>query len=126
MYTHARFYLPNKGTAHMAKTIKPNTLPLGLYPIKALPRGEYVKRVDVCKACQGAGKLHVFGAPYNGETCGHCEGKGYTKEYRAVWIKGDYNRKFPHAGKFELTRFDDVNTTSYRSGSVLVLAGFTF
>lgn len=27
---------------------KANTVTLGLYPIKALPKGEYVRRVDIC------------------------------------------------------------------------------
>jgi hypothetical protein len=113
----------------MAKYKTPNTAPLGLYHLKDLPRGEYVRRVDLCKAC-GAFQRHVTHPQYHVEvitdSCAVCGGKGYTRDYKTTWIKGEYNRSFPNAGKFELTRFDDVNTTCYRSGSVLVLAGFTF
>jgi DnaJ-class molecular chaperone with C-terminal Zn finger domain len=109
----------------MAKYKTPNTAPLGLYHLKDLPRGEYVRRVDLCEACHGEGEVRgeCSGAMV---PCGTCVGKGYIREYKTTWIKGEYNRSFPNAGKFELTRFDDVSTTCYRSGSVLVLAGFTF
>lgn len=111
----------------MAKKItKANTAPLGLYAIKALPKGEYIRRVDLCKACDGAGKYQVYGASYNGDTCQTCDGKGYTKEYKTTWIKGDYCRGFGKHGKYELIDFDNMNHCQYRSGSVLVLAGFTF
>lgn len=105
------------------KITKANTAPLGLYRIKDLPIGEYVKRVSVCKACEGEGKYRVFGATYNGMTCDHCEGKGYTKEYPTVYIRGKYdafNRRYP------LARFDDMNRETLKSGNVIVLAGFTF
>lgn len=105
------------------KITKANTAPLGLYRIKDLPIGEYVKRVDICKVCMGDGKLHVFGAPYNGEDCPRCEGKGYTKEHNTVYIRGKYdafNRRYP------LTRFDDMNRETLKSGNAIVLAGFTF
>jgi hypothetical protein len=60
------------------------------------------------------------------ESCRECEGKGYTKEYETTWIKGAYCRGFGKHGTYELMDFDDINHCQYRSGSVLVLAGFTF
>lgn len=100
----------------MAKITKANTAPLGLYAIKDLPRGEYIKRVDLCKECNGGDNAY----------CRFCNGKGYTKEYKTVWIKGEYVRNWPKNGMYELIDFNDMNHAQYRSGSVLVLAGFTF
>lgn len=117
----------------MAKFTKPNTCPLGLYRIKDLPRGEYVKRVDVCKHCGGKGwnvgaNVSDTGgyAPGRTESCRACEGKGFIREYNTVWIKGDYCRSFPNAGKYSLVAFDNMNHETFRGGNVLVLAGFTF
>jgi hypothetical protein len=111
--------------AMVKKITKVNTAPLGLYAIKALPKGEYIRRVDLCEGCAGKG------LQLNPETCEHndcseCDGKGYTKEYKTTWIKGDYCRGFGKHGKYELIDFDNMNHCQYRSGSVLVLAGFTF
>lgn len=101
------------------KITKANTAPLGLYLLRDLPKGEYVRRVDVCNQCNATGQ-------YGFNTCGQCEGKGYTKEYKTTWIKGAYCRGFGKHGSYELMDFDDINHCQYRSGSVLVLAGFTF
>lgn len=101
------------------KHLKPNTAPLGLYPIKALPIGEYVRRVDVCTTCDGGGKALIG-------SCATCGGNGYTKIHDKVYIRGDYCRSWPKAGKYELVEFYDTNHISYKAGSVLVLAGFTF
>jgi hypothetical protein len=98
---------------------KANPIALGLYPIKDLPRGEYVRLVDVCKPCRGKGRHHD--AP-----CSDCSGLGYTKDYPGVYIKGDYCRRFPRDGKYELASFNNINSARYQSGSVLVLAGITF
>lgn len=113
----------------MAKIKTPNTAPLGLYPIKDLPRGEYVRRVDVCKHCRGEGaaKPHTYGHRFDRDgICGTCDGSGFTKIYPTTWIKGEYCRSFPYAGRYELTDFEGVDRTCYLSVSVLVLAGFTF
>jgi hypothetical protein len=98
------------------KITKANTAPLGLYPLKSLPKGEYVRRVDLCEECNGGDNAY----------CRFCGGKGYTKEYKTTWIKGEYCRGFGKHGTYELMDFDDINHCQYRSGSVLVLAGFTF
>lgn len=106
--------------------MKPNTCELGLYQLKSLPRGEYVRRVDLCEECKGEGKYRVFGAQYNGETCEHCEGKGYTKAHDKVYIRGEYERGGLAAGKYELIDFNDASRQLMRPGKELVLAGFTF
>ena len=49
----------------------------GLYNV-ADCKGQYVKRVKVCTHCN-AGKIDIWGAPYNGEACTHCNGKGAAK-----------------------------------------------
>jgi len=102
------------------KITKPNTCELGLYRIKDLPIGEYVKRADLCRTCKGSGKIDVY--PY-GMDCPECDGKGYIKVHPTVYIRGRFdafNRRYP------LTKFDDINTEVLKSGPALVLAGFTF
>lgn len=110
----------------MAKITKANTAPLGLYQLKDLPKGEYVKRVELCEVCDGKGRIFVQGAGYS-IPCACCDGKGYAKVHGKVYIKGDYCRSgMSTAGKYALTDFEDANREIFRRGSVLVLAGFTF
>lgn len=105
------------------KYSKPNTAPLGIYSIRDLPKGEFIKRVDRCKACHGYGVITVYGAPYNGSTCEACEGKGYTKVHEKVYIRGEYSA---FNRRYELIDALDINRVILKSGSVIVLAGFTY
>jgi hypothetical protein len=110
----------------MAKITKANTSPLALYRIKDLPRGEYIRRVDLCPDCRGSGKFAIYTKTAHGPDCEFCKGSGYVKEYPTVWVKGDYMRSCLVAGKYELIRFDDISRCIYKPGNTLVLAGFTF
>jgi len=105
----------------MAKKItKANTCELGLYCIKDLPIGEYVHRVDICKTCKGNKKIDVY--PY-GMDCPECDGKGYTKVHPTVYVRGRFDA---FNRRYSLVKFDDTNSETLKSGSVMVLAGFTF
>lgn len=105
----------------MTKITKANTCPLGLYRIKDLPVGEYVRRVDRCKGCAGSGHTCTVAAGVC--QCEACEGKGYTNVHAKTYIRERYDA---FNGGYPLSDVDDTNRQLYQRGSVVVLAGFTY
>ena len=97
----------------------------GLYPVDKL-KGQFVKRVTPCPYKRWGcvdGKMDVYGAPYNGDTCQHCEGKGYLNVQAKVYIvecwRGDLKR-------WQLCDWTDTMRCVYVKPGTKLFAGFTY
>lgn len=76
---------------------------------KEIKRGEFVRRVKVCRACSG-------------KKCAECDGTGYTPQSK-TYRRGDFDRV---SKKYSLTDCDDFNREVFVSGRTILQIGFTY
>lgn len=84
-------------------------------PVEALKKGEFVKRISVCKTCNGDG------ANDRGP-CADCATKGYTVK-DAVYMRGEYDRG---SQRYSLTDFYNTNREVFVKRGTRLFVGFSF